>query len=1023
MKHAILPWLDSLNSSKRKYILAILAISALVVRIIIAVTTSGYKNDIALFYYWANNVFNDGITQFYNLDIFVDYPPGYIYVLYGLGLLIDLFHVQSGSIAYLFILKLPIIIVDLLFAYVLYSLAKKHLSFSLLVGVLSLFLFNPWTLVNGAVWGQIDIIFSCILVLSLLSFTKENTVKGSLFYALAALIKPQAFIFMPILLVYLVYRKSIKHWFICVIIGFSSFLLMALPFFGHEGGISKLISLYRGTLSSYPYASLNTYNSYTLFGYNWVKIDERIYTIPIELISLIAIAMTVILIFYYSIKMVKTKSTYFYLSSVTIASVYLFVAKMHERYIFPLLVCLLIAYVFEKNKHYVFVIVGYSITTTINLLAVLNIQSVTYTIPYNALTIICSGLNILLFAYLLFIGYKNFKPTKANVSSHTNSNIDREAITAFNDRKKIEKLKVFAVLLLYAIVAFYHLGNKTAPETVWQPKDQGEYVILDLGEVKAINRLVIFSGADHEGEYTISSFENDLWHEQLKITNQHTYALSNQVWPLSVNTQYIMIQATNPKFSLHEIALFNEEQTDTPLSVTVNLTNSPTDEKSSAQHLIDEQSKLLYHPTYLAGAYFDEIYHARTAYEYSVGETVYETTHPPLGKLIMMLGIQLFGFSPFGWRVAGALVSVIMLYAIYRLAKLLFTKHSYALTAMILFAVDFMHFTQSRLGSIDSYLVLFIILMFYFMAVYFKTSFYENKLWKTFIPLSLSGLFFSFAISTKWNGLYGGAGLAIILGVVLIKRYIEGKKMLYLNHQHLKKQTLIEQLKNKVNPQKVSGAIWTTLASCCIFFIFVPIFIYYFVYQISFYLSKHKTGLESFLQAQRDMFDYHSQLVASHPFSSSWYEWQLMIKPIWYYVNNELENSSLTSTIAAFGNPLIWWFSIFTLLFTVIWSIYKKHTLMCVIYIGFIVQMLPWILVDRITFIYHFFPMVPFVILSIVYFFEQLELKFKWGVIFRWQFVIFACLLFIIFYPVLSGQPIEREFIDSKLRWFSSWIF
>ena len=57
--------------------------------------------------------------------------------------------------------------------------------------------------------------------------------------------------------------------------------------------------------------------------------------------------------------------------------------------------------------------------------------------------------------------------------------------------------------------------------------------------------------------------------------------------------------------------------------------------------------------SYLNSTYFDEIYHARTACENIEGVYPYEISHPPLGKLIIAIGIELFGMTPFGWRFSG----------------------------------------------------------------------------------------------------------------------------------------------------------------------------------------------------------------------------------------------------------------------------------------------------------------------------------------------------------------------------------
>ena len=31
-------------------------------------------------------------------------------------------------------------------------------------------------------------------------------------------------------------------------------------------------------------------------------------------------------------------------------------------------------------------------------------------------------------------------------------------------------------------------------------------------------------------------------------------------------------------------------------------------------------------------------------------------------------------------------------------------------------------------------------------------------------------------------------------------------------------------------------------------------------------------------------------------------------------------------------------------------------------------------------------------------------------------------LLFILFYPVLSGQPVDKDFVAQFLRWFDTWV-
>ena len=88
---------------------------------------------------------------------------------------------------------------------------------------------------------------------------------------------------------------------------------------------------------------------------------------------------------------------------------------------------------------------------------------------------------------------------------------------------------------------------------------------------------------------------------------------------------------------------------------------------------------------------------------------------------------------------------------------------------------------------------------------------------------------------------------------------------------------------------------------------------------------------------------------------------------------------------------------------------------------AYAVQLLPWILVPRCTFSYHYFPSVPFVAMMIVYGMVKLvDADKKW---FKWCMVYLAVafFLFLVFYPVLSGQPIYEQMARDGLRWLEGW--
>jgi dolichyl-phosphate-mannose--protein O-mannosyl transferase len=456
-----------------------------------------------------------------------------------------------------------------------------------------------------------------------------------------------------------------------------------------------------------------------------------------------------------------------------------------------------------------------------------------------------------------------------------------------------------------------------------------------------------------------------------------------------------VLKVTRGELWINEMAFFDEEGHYIPAE-----TNGGTD----SQNILDEPDQVPAMPSYLNGMYFDELYHARTAYEHLHGLEPYENSHPPLGKIFIMLGILVFGMNSFGWRISGTLFGIGMVPIMYVFGKRLFKKPEYALLTSFLFAFDFMHFTQTRIATIDVYGVFFIILMYYFMYRYYCMNFYTDGLKKTLTPLGLSGLFFGLGAASKWIGFYAGAGLAIILFTSIGQRFLEYRK-------------------GKADIRTFLRHTISTLLFCLIFFIAIPAAIYLASY-IPYVLSESHYDLAGIWGVQEFMFNYHSTLQATHTFQSPWYEWPLIIRPIWYYWNSFLPQEK-ASTIASFGNPAVWWtctVCTFVLVYELLAGKIKKHRGIFVTLVGLGANFLPWVLVTRCTFIYHFFATVPFIIICSVFVlkhFEERNGRLAW---IKWAWMGAALLLFILFYPAISGLVASRGYLIS-LHWLPSWYF
>jgi hypothetical protein len=103
--------------------LGILLALGLALRLIIAYVLlpgSGFKVDLGSFSGWAMELAANGPWGLYDRPIFVDYTPGYLYVLWGLGLVSQATGIAIGSL-----LKLPAIAADLGLALAVFALAAE----------------------------------------------------------------------------------------------------------------------------------------------------------------------------------------------------------------------------------------------------------------------------------------------------------------------------------------------------------------------------------------------------------------------------------------------------------------------------------------------------------------------------------------------------------------------------------------------------------------------------------------------------------------------------------------------------------------------------------------------------------------------------------------------------------------------------------------------------------------------------------------------------------------------------------
>ena len=169
-----------------------------------------------------------------------------------------------------------------------------------------------------------------------------------------------------------------------------------------------------------------------------------------------------------------------------------------------------------------------------------------------------------------------------------------------------------------------------------------------------------------------------------------------------------------------------------------------------------------------------------------------------------------------------------------------------------------------------------------------------------------------------------------------------------------------------------------------------------------------------------------------HPYYSPWWEWPVIGKPMWYVSEQFLPlNSSVCYSIFCFGNPIIWFGGLGALAACVLRAIAERryrlpendlewhmgissfdHRYVFVI-VGLLAQYLPWILVPRGTYIYHYFASIPFLITAAGLCFDMPGRKARTAArAVAAVFIIAAAVFFVILFPYASGLAVSRGWLD-----------
>lgn len=306
---------------------------------------------------------------------------------------------------------------------------------------------------------------------------------------------------------------------------------------------------------------------------------------------------------------------------------------------------------------------------------------------------------------------------------------------------------------------------------------------------------------------------------------------------------------------------------------------------------------------YPADQIFDEVYFPVFAQKYLTGADVFDV-HPPLGKLIIAVSMLFLGDNPIGWRMAPLLAGLALIPASAWLTLRLGGTRVVALLVGASVAMDMAFTTYSRTGLMDGMLVLAGV------SVLIAASSKWVPVWVPAVLLGVAG-------SIKWVG----------LAVALPAAYMFWRQGRF-----------------------IQACSWLPLALLLVF--------------LSSALGESLDGAQDVVKAtvnwHQQAFNYHANLTATHPWSSTWDTWPFQLRPtLFWYQDLGGKGIELMTTL---GNPVLWtggFLAIATGIGRVLRQLLQKEKVdqfLAVVILAWVAAYLPFIGVDRVMFHYHYLP-------------------------------------------------------------------
>lgn len=423
--------------------------------------------------------------------------------------------------------------------------------------------------------------------------------------------------------------------------------------------------------------------------------------------------------------------------------------------------------------------------------------------------------------------------------------------------------------------------------------------------------------------------------------------------------------------------------------------------------------------------YFDEKYYAQDAHQYLTrGVEEDRPAHPPMGKWVIAAGIEIFGYTPFGWRVGTAVAGSLTVLLAYLSGLRLFRRAAPAALAALLLALDGLAVTTSRIAMLDAVLGLFVVAAFWLVLVdrdaratggpgepVLRAFWGSRYRW-------LAGVVLGLAVATKWSGLLaiGAAGL-LVLATELHRRH------------HRPRDAVLR------GAAAAAGGALSLLALPAV--VYLASYAGWFANYAESAAGERACGpgtcvaspaerLETWWDVQVDLVRYHRELEATHPYRSDAWGWPVLQRPVLVYAESctaeqQLEGDcevppGTRARILLLGNPALWWPALLAYPVLLWRAAVRRDVTAATIAVPLLAMWAPWLASGKPGYLFYMVPVVPFMALAVVHVVRHTSRPRQLGA----ALLVLSVLGFAFFAPIWLGLPVSPDALGIRY-WLPSW--